>query len=297
MQIKENWGELLLPGLKTIFDLHTKSMPDYLGQLFNVQSTDKYQEFALGIGSLGLMEEWNGTVAYEDFNKGYKKTYTQKKFSKGMQIDEEMVRYDQYNAIKKRTKALATSAHYTRQIQGASVFNNAFAAGYTGADGVVLCGAHPYSPSDATTQSNAGSTALSLTAVDATYVAMTNFTDDKGNMIAINPDTLIVPPSLRKTALEIVGSDKDVETPASNKINVYKGDLKVIVLPFLTDTNNWFMADSNLMNQFLNWYDSRKPDFSDTVDFDTEVAKYKVVGSWDFGFDHWNFVYGHSVTG
>lgn len=62
----------------------------------------------------------------------------------------------------------------------------------------------------------------------------------------------------------------------------------------LTVTNR--MADSTLMKDFLNWYDSRKPDFSDTVDFDTEVAKYKVVGSWAYGWDHWQFLYGHLVA-
>ncbi len=296
MLINENWGELLLPGLRTIYDLHIKSMPDFMGQLFNVQSTTKKTEDALGVGALGLMEPWTGTVAYEDFNKGYKKTYTQAKFSKGMQIEEELVRYDQYNEIKKRTKRLATSAHYTRQVHGASVFNNAFNASYLGADGVALCSAsHPYSPSDATVQSNTGTSPLSLDAVDDTYVNMTRWKDDKGNMVAVNPDTLIVGPSLRKTALEIVGSEQKPGS-ADNDINVYQGDFKVIVLPFLTDTNNWFMADSTLMKDYLNWYDSRKPDFSDTVDFDTEVAKYKVVGSWAYGWDHWMFIYGHNVA-
>ncbi len=294
MIVQGNWGELLLPGLRTIYDLHIKSLPDFMGQLFNVQSTTKKTEDSLGVGALGLMEPWSGTVAYEDFSKGYKKTYTQAKFSKGMQLEEELVRYDQYNEIKKRTKRLATSAHYTRQNHGASVFNNAFAT-VLGPDGVVLCSAaHPYNPSDATVQSNLGTTALSLAAVDDTYVKMTAWTDDKGNMVAINPDTLIVPPSLRKTALEIVKSPKN-PTNADNAINVYEGEFKVIVLPFLTDPNNWYMVDSTLMKDFLNWYDSRKPDFSDTVDFDTEVSKYKVVGSWAYGWDHWQFLYGHNV--
>jgi phage major head subunit gpT-like protein len=295
MIVQGNWGELLLPGLRTIYDLHIKSLPDFMGQLFNVQSTTKKTEESLGVGALGLMEAWTGTVAYEDPNKGYKASYTQAKFSKGLQIEEEMVRYDQYNEIKKRTKKLATSANYTRQVHGAGVFNNAFAT-VLGPDGKVLCATdHPYSPSDSTAQSNKGTTALSLDAVDTTYVAMTAWTDDKGNKVAINPDTLIVPPGLRKTALEIVKSPKN-PTNADNAINVYEGEFKVIVLPFLTDTNNWFMADSTLMKDFLNWYDSRKPDFSDTVDFDTEVAKYKVVGSWAYGWDHWQFLYGHLVA-
>jgi hypothetical protein len=296
MLVQGNWGELLLPGLRDIFEVHVKSMPDFMGQLFNVQGTTKKQEDSLGVGSLGLMEPWTGIVVYEDVNKGFKASYIQAKFSKGLQIEEELVRFDQYNEIKKRTKALARTAHYTRQAHGASVFNNAFNANNKGPDAIALCGAHPYSPVDATTQSNAGSTALSIDSVDSTYVAMTSFVDDKGNKIVVNPDTLIVPPTLRKTALEIVNSKNKPGTP-NNDINVYEGDFKVIVLPFLTDTTNWFMADSQLMKDFLNWYDSRKPDFSDTVDFDSEVSKYKVVGSWAYGWDNYSFLYGHNVAG
>ncbi len=296
MLVKDNWGELLTPGLRTVYDLHIKSLPDYVGQIFNVQSTDMETEENLGVGSLGLMQPWTGTVSYEDFNKGFKASYKQAKYSNGIQIERELVQFDRYNEIKKRTKRLATSAHYTRQFYGASVLNNAFSASYTGPDAVALCSAsHPYSPSDATVQSNRGTSALSISSVDATYVAMTSWTDDKGNKVAVNPNTLIVPPGLRKTALEIVGSDKNPET-GDNAVNVYKGEFKVITLPFLTDSNNWFMADSVLIKEFLNWYDSRKPDFDYLEDFDTEVAKYKVVGLWAYGWDYWQALYGHEVV-
>jgi hypothetical protein len=47
------------------------------------------------------------------------------------------------------------------------------------------------------------------------------------------------------------------------------------------------------MADFLNWYDRRKPGFQRDDEFDTEVAKFKTVGRWSFGWDDWSFVYGN----
>ena len=294
--VSDNWAELLLPGLRTIFDKHTEGFKDFVPVLFNVESSTKAQEFNLGVGSLGLMDEWGGTVSYEEFNKGYKSTYTHKKYSKGIQLERELVDDDQYSEIKKRVKMLSQSVYYTRQIHAASIFNNAFANGYAGPDGVALCSAsHPNSPTDTTVQNNAGSTALDADAVEDTRTAMMGWKDDKGNLLYVNPDMLIVPTALRKTAT-IIAETKEEPFTTDHGVNIWAGgSLRIIEMPFLTDTTNWFMVDSQRMKLFLQWYDRRKADFSDDVDFDSEVAKYKVIARHSFGFDDWSFIYGHAV--
>jgi len=55
------------------------------------------------------------------------------------------------------------------------------------------------------------------------------------------------------------------------------------------------MVDSTRMKLFLEWFDRRKADFADEVDFDSEMAKYRVVGRWSFGASEWSFLYGHAV--
>jgi len=299
MQISSNWAELLLPGLRKIYDKQMDKKKDYIPVLFNVDTSNSAQEFTLGVGAMGLMQEWNsagGQVYYEDYAKGYKTTYTHKKYGLGLQIEKELLEDDKYSEIKKRVRALADSVWNTRQYYAADYFNNAFNATYAGADTYALCSAsHTKSPTDTTTWSNY-STAYELDAdnVETVRNAMLAWTDDKGNYLQIDTDNLalLVPPGLRKAALVIADSGGEPDT-ADNNVNIWKGAIKVIEWTRLTDSNAWFMIDLTRAKKLLNWFDRKKaaiegPD----VDFDTEAAKYKVTSRFSFGHDDPSFIYG-----
>ena len=300
MQIRENWAELLEPGLRRIFDRHLGRKRDYLRTIYNVESSTKAVERTLGIGGLGLMEEWTATgnkVAYEDFNKGFVATFIHKKFSKGLAIERELVEDDQYGEIRKRVRALADVVYYTRQVHAAQPFNQAF-GGLLGPDGKPLCAPdHPVAPGSNNTYSNVTDAPLSADAVEAARTAMKSWTDDKGNLLPVEPDTLIVPPALRKKALVIADSDKEPDTDLNN-INVWRGALRVIEWDFLTNPNAWFLVDSSRMQQFLHWFDRRVPRLeADGENFDTEVGRWKVVGRWSYGWEDASFIYGSTGTG
>lgn len=294
MIIGDNWGELLLPGLRKIFEKQTKKGKDYIPLLFNVEDSNKAQEFNLGTGELGLMDEWQASgakVSYEDFNKGFKATYTHKKYSKGIQLERELLDDDLYSVIRKRVKKLATVGFNTTQYYAASVFNNAANGGYTGPDGYCLCYAsHPVVPGSSTTFSNVGALELNAENVETTRTAMKAWVDDKGNPIDINPDTLLVPTALRKKARIIAETDEEPDI-SDHGINVWKGALDVIEWGRLTDTNAWFLIDRERMKQFLNWYWRRKLDFKNTVEFDDEVSKYAVLCRFSYGWDEPTFIY------
>lgn len=295
MMVPDNWGALLEPGLRKIFDQHKRDLPDYMAQLFNVETSSKAQETSQGVGSLGIMDEWEKTnkrVSYEDIDPGFKPTYIHKKYSKGIQIERELVDDDQYNEIKKRVKRLSRVVYYTRQVHGLSVFNNAFNGAFKGPDGQPLCSnAHPLSPESTATQSNIGTEDLTAPAIENARTRMMEWKDDKGNPIDIIPDTILVPPALRKAALIIADSDKEPDI-SDNNVNVWKGSLNVIECSFLLDPKAWFLIDGQRMKDFLNWYDRQKPNFQYQEEFDTEVAKYKTVGRWSYGWDDWTWVYG-----
>jgi len=243
MMISDNWSELMLPGLRTIFNKHLKQKKDYVNELFSVEKSTKQAEFNQGTGSLGLMDEWGSSgnqVSYEDVNKGFKATYIHKKYSKGLTLERELVEDDQYGEIKKRVRLLTQSVYYTRQYYGASPFNNAFNATFAGPDGVALCSAsHPNSPNDATTQSNVGTAILNATSLENARNAMKGWKDDKSNLLAIEPKMLIVPPALRKAALVIADSTGEPDI-SDNNINIWKGSVDVVEFDFLTSGTSWF---------------------------------------------------------
>ena len=287
------WGELLLPILRDVFDKHIDKLPDYVPQIYTVENSKKAQEFSKGVGSMGLMDKWSDSgnqVSYETVYAGYTQTWTHEKFSKGLKIERELMDDALYPEVKNRVQTLADSLYYTRQYWAAYMFNNA--TSYVGPDSVAFASAsHPLGPNNSAVWSNYDSSkALDAENVEAIRVEMMEWKDDKGNILAVNPDTLIVPPALRKAALVIADSDGEPDT-SDNNVNIWRGAVKVIEWKFLTNSSRWFFADSQRMKRFLVWFDRRKGKLEKDVDFDTEYSLYKTVARWSFGYRDPSFCY------
>lgn len=292
---REQWIEVE-SAVYEFWNYEMKKKKDYNAMLYNVQDSDKSQENHLGIGSLGQMSPWTGTVSYQEFKKGFEKGYRHAKYSSGIQFEEEIFRFKEYNKIKQRTSLLLDSVYKTLQAHGASTFNNAFDATFAGPDSVALCStAHPYSPSDATTQSNAFTLDLTMPNLKTVFNAMCEFKDDKGDMTFIMPRILLTGIYYREEGLKICGPKSGDKEPftAENDSNVYKEDLTYMFHPLITG-KKWFLIDPDRMKNFLNWYNARIPNIATEGDFDTEVMKHKVVGMWSNGWDHWDWVSGSS---
>lgn len=280
-----------------LWDRENKKRTDFNALLYNVQESDKSQENHLGIGSMGQMSPWTGTVSYEEFKKGYSKGYRHAKYSKGIQFEEELFRFREYNEMKKRTQKLNVAVYKTLQAHGVSTFNNAFDATFAGPDGVALCSAaHPYSPTDAAVQNNLFALDLTPPNLKTVFNAMSDFRDDKGDMLMTTPNVLLTGIYYRDEAQKICGpkaGDKEPGT-AENDANIYK-DLTHIYHPMITG-KKWFLIDRDLMEAALNWYNARIPVIESDGDFDTEVQKFKVVGMWSYGFDDWSWIAGSNAS-
>ena len=299
--ISEQFVNLLTPGLNAIFETQKTALTQksVIPQLFNISKSTKASESDLDIGGLGDWEEFNGLIPYEDNAEGYKTIYTHKKFVKGFSVDEDLVADDQYGIINAKPATLAMGAMRKREEDAADIFNNAFASGM-GADDQYLCdGAHPFSPSNTgSTQSNAGATALSRDAIIATRKLMKAFTDDKGKLISVVPDTLLVPPELEETAWLEANNAMQTNSADRNESFVNSLGFNVIVWDRLTDANNWFMIDSAMAKAgMLRWFDSYPLSFSfdPTSDYNM-IARYRGKMRYSLGWSGWKFIYGHLVT-
>lgn len=315
--IQENWPTLLAPGLRRIFHTRMRARDELFKrtQIFPVESSSRAYEDFQGIGELGTAG-WNefektGRVTYDEFEPTWKTRLEHREFAMGLVIRRSLIDDNLYPgagipaSITGRVEKLADSAAVHREKSAATLFNNAFtdtgtdAEGYpiAGADNVGLCStAHPASASNASTQSNEGTTALSTDAVTATALDMREFTDDRGELVSIKPDTLLVPPELEETATIIVGTDRDIGS-ANNDINVNRGRYRVVSWDYLTDATNWFLIDSMLKSQHLVWLDRIAPEFQQEQDFDTLQGKFRGYYRFSRGYDAWQWVYGHLVAG
>ena len=295
---RERFASLLEPYIFKVYENVIEKGDDIIPRLFSVETTNQSKEVVTGIGAMGLMQPWKGTVHYDSPEALWDKTYTVKKYSTGIKIDRDLWDDALYAEAKNRVQRAILAVHRTRQLHATSVFDNAFTAGaYAGPDGVALCSAtHDLSPTQTSShQVNAGSSTFSKAAIEATRIAMMNFTDDRGQKLLIVPDTIIIPPNLEEQALEYNNSVGRSDT-ANRADNVRKGAYNILTLPLLSDSNNWFMIDSQLAKQYLMWFERRKPIPEQEADFDTEVLKWKLVSRYVYGFHGWQWIYGHAVS-
>jgi len=63
----------------------------YIDELYGVESSGKAVEYDLGIGGLGDLEEFTGTIPYGDFSQQYRTSYTHKEWVKGIKIERKLV--------------------------------------------------------------------------------------------------------------------------------------------------------------------------------------------------------------
>ena len=172
-------------------------------------------------------------------------------------------------------------------------------ASTNGGDGVALLStAHPHSPADTNnTQANEGTLALTIDNLDTTRQAMRNFTDDAGQLLGINPDMLLVPPELERTATQLV-SERAIYEPGSAQydVNMFSGRFRPVVWNRLTDANAWFLIDSTLMKQHLIWQWRIRPEFSQAEDFDGLTAKYRGYMRYGIGWTDWRWIFGQNPS-
>lgn len=271
--------------------------------LFNVQSSQTGTEKSFGVGTLSS-DNWEfessandgggGRIKYADVNRGWEKTYTHVEYGKGVVVERKLIDDNQTRIAFGRANALGDSAFRKREKDAAGIFNNAFTD--TGPDSQSLCDTdHPYSADDSTTYSNEGSSSLSKANVGTTRVLMSDFVDDTGDIMDVMADELIVPPELEDTGIEITKSLLDPSS-ANNAVNPQNGRFKLIVWHYLTDANNWFMAEGARRRQFLNWFDRIPIEFAAEEDFDTLQRRYRAYMRYSFGYDDARWIYGHLVS-
>jgi phage major head subunit gpT-like protein len=302
--ISEQWAELLEPGLRTLFDLQANALAaeSKIPELFNVSSSSKSFEEDLGVGGFSDWGIYRGAIEYDSNDQGYKTTYTPDELARGFSVERKLVDDDLYGIINKRPVGLALAAMRKREKDAADIFNNAFstATANLGADSQSLCdGAHPHSPANtASTQNNSGTSALSRTSIISTRQLMRAFTDDRGELIQVMPDTLVVPPELEDEAYVEARTPRKTSSADNDLSFVNSLGLKVVVWDYLTDANNWFMVDSRMAKAgALNWIDRIPLEFAldPTSDFNL-VARFRGYMRYSLGWSDWRFVYGHNVS-
>ena len=278
----------LLPGLNALFGLEYAKYGEEAAEIFETESSDRSFEEETKLSGFGAAPVKNegAAIAYDNAQEAWTARYNHETISMGFSVTEEAIEDNLYGSLSSRyTKALARAMAYTKQVKGAAILNNAFAAGTTYGDGQTLCStAHPLVSGG--TNSNRPTTGADLneTSLEAAVIQVAGWTDERGLLIAAKPRKLILPADLQFVATRLLDSDLRPNT-ADNDINALRNNGTIpdgySVNHYLTDTNAWFLLTDvpNGLKHFV-----RTPmQTSMDADFDTGNSRYKARERYSFG--------------
>jgi len=291
-----NFSRLIAPGYRKVFFEYLKKRETEYDKVLNIDTSERaYEdEFKMvGVGALAAKTEGN-SITYDDPIQGGTKRYTHTTLGLGYRITEEMYEDDLYNATgKKMASSLARSVTNRCEVDGWSVFNNAFSTSYIGFTASESLCSTSHAMIDGNTQSNRPSTDtdLSVSSLQAACESFESLKDERNFPIMLKPRLVIVDPSFKWAAREILDSQLRPYT-SDNEINSLKNeDLSYMVSHYLTDSDSWFLI-SAVDEHDMKFFWRRRPKFENSDDFGTGDALFKVTKRTSYGYSDWRGVYG-----
>ena len=281
-----NFAKALWPGVSKWFDEgKSQHKTEYTG-LFETRKSRRAWEELIGHSTLGLPVQTGegAAVSYDSFQQGFVSRFTHADYTLGVVITKNMVADDQYDVVgKARVKLLAKSFNLLPEVLAGQVYNRAFNSSYLGADGLELI-SNAHVKISGGTWSNRPTTYadISEAALEQAVIDLGNYTDDRGNKMAVKAQKLIVPVELDFEANKIMKTEYEVGT-ANNTVNLVRSRMPagVMVAHWVdADTDAWFIktdAEDGMIH-----FEREGTTFASENDFDTRNARY--AGHWRGSF-------------
>jgi hypothetical protein len=299
-QFSDFFFETMLPALSAkiwqTYRAKKPMCPQLLDQQTTSRSIEQYSQMA-GVGLPIKVEEGEDTPT-DSFVQGFDKTYKPVKFGLGIAASQELVEDDKFGIISKRAVALSESIYYARELQAASVYNNAFdGVNFAGPDGKALCAIdHPLIKAGGV-QSNSMAIPADLD-VASLEIGLTDWElikDHRGFLQLLSKPRLLVAAANRWNAMEITKSNMRSDT-ANNTTNAFQygengGAIDPLIWAQLTDPDAWFLvAQPSECEQI--WLDRKAPYTSNDFNAKNETGVVYMKYRSTVGFHGWRGIYG-----
>jgi len=275
----------LLPGLNALFGMEYARYDDEHSEIYETESSDRSfeEEVKLSGFDAAPVKDEGSAISYDAAQESFTARYNHETIAMGFAITEEAIEDNLYDSLSARyTKALARAMAHTKQVKAVVPLND---TSYQSGDGVVLFStSHPLVSGG--TNSNTQSTAADLneTSLEAAVIQIGKWTDERGLLIAAQPQKLVIPPDLQFVAARIMKSELRPGT-ADNDINALRSSGVVpggtIVNHYLTDTDAWFLI-TDIPNG-LKHFNRVALETGMDGDFDTGNVRYKARERYSFG--------------
>jgi hypothetical protein len=279
----------LLPGLNALFGLEYGRYGEEHKEIFETETSERSfeEETKLSGFSAAPVKNEGSAIAYDNGQEVFTARYNHETIALGFSLTEEAIEDNLYDSLSARyTKALARAMAYTKQTKAAAVLNNGFDTDYPGGDGKPLFSAsHPLVSGGVNSNIPAVAADLNETSLEAAVIQISQWTDERGLLIAAKPRKLIIPSDLQFVATRLLETEGRVGT-ADNDINALKSNGAIpegyTVNHFLTDSDAWFLT-TDVPNGLKHFVRTPMQTGMDG-DFDTGNVRYKARERYSFGW-------------
>jgi hypothetical protein len=298
--------DLADPRIRKIWDEKSSQLSKRLeyGELglsdYNAEILDSQFENFTGLGyaqQTGELEPYSR----EDLAAGSKVTITPVKFTKAVDISEEMLRFNLWPKINNLVSAAANSVNARINLDAAKIFYLGFGTTFfTGGDGSALFATHTLG--DASTQSNnLGTIPLTYDNLKTACQTLDRFRDDKGiQLIPCQRLRLIVARENKERAEEVLRSigNPDSANRVNNVFNNGNGYIDLRVANWIPAgySKYWFVIDMERAAQmaYMVWGWRPKFDSDNIVNNGSKI--YTASTMFKPGFQAWQWAVGSAAT-
>ena len=286
----------LVPGTHHWYGLDYEQLPKKYMEFMNVILSDRaYEEInsLVGTEAASIKSEGSG-LASTDLMNGFRQRLTSIGYGLVLHMTKEFMDDDQYapKLAMRVGKCFADSMKHTEEVLAHSVLNDGFstvsgaaANMYQNPDAVALFSAsHVLKGGGTFSNTLATASDLSQLAIETLVIQMRNFVNDRGQRINVEPRKMLVSPSDEFNAKRILTSVLESGSP-NNDVNPLNGMLQLVVDPYLTDTDAWFITTSiNTVDQGLVFMRRSEPQIDQDVEFTTKNGRISIYSRMGVGY-------------
>lgn len=293
---RSNHPDALWPGIKAWFGLNYNKVPTTWSQIFEKETSNKYQERVVGAYPFGLAppKTEGAPIQYDSDGESYVAIFQHTVYALGYIVTEEEIEDNLYSEVSQsRSRNLAWSLATTAEYVHANVFNRGFSTSYPIGDGAAFfSAAHPTQVGN---QSNLLSAAdFSEAAMEDATKAIWRMQNDRGfpvshgvRQIVVNPEDSFTVTRVLNSVLRSGSANNDI-----NALNAMGIVPKVVVNKFLSDIDSWFVQTDVPEGMKSFW--RREVSLERVNDFDTGNAKAKADMRFSAGPADWRCMYGNA---
>ncbi|MDH7603186.1 MAG: Mu-like prophage major head subunit gpT family protein [Armatimonadota bacterium] len=292
--------KLLEDGLKTVFFEALEAAPSSCERIATIVPSESDEEVYAWLGAVpGVREFTDERMPLGLLEHSY--TIRNKTWESSIAVERAAIEDDKYGQIRLRIQSLAREVKRHMDELVFTLLANGFST--TCYDGQYFFDTD-HAAGESGTQSNKGTLPLDAAALQSAITAMMKYKDERGRLLGIVPDVLVVPPDLQWTAMELLESTywpEEGTSTARLSSNVLRGKLDLIVSPYLTDSNNWFvLSTKGIIKPIL--LQLRTPVEFAALEADSESGFmrdqyiYGVRARYNAGYGLWQTAYGSQVS-